>query len=95
MRDEWNGLQALFLNDCLCAYYVHCFAHLLQLALVAAFREVGYVHEFFTNLNFIVNVANASCKRHDQLQAIHVTQFAHMRAIGELENKKGLTKLAL
>jgi hypothetical protein len=67
MRGEWNGLQILFLNDCPCAYYVHCFAHRLQLALVAAFREVSYAHEFFTNLNFIVNVANASCKCHDQL----------------------------
>jgi len=35
MRGEWKGLQALFLNDCPCAYYVHCFAHRLQLALVS------------------------------------------------------------
>ncbi|XP_074265303.1 uncharacterized protein LOC141587733 [Silene latifolia] len=34
MRGEWNGLQALFLADCPYAYYVHCFAHRLQLALV-------------------------------------------------------------
>jgi hypothetical protein len=27
MRGEWKGLQALFLNDCPFAYYVHCFAH--------------------------------------------------------------------
>jgi hypothetical protein len=27
MRGEWNELQALFLNDCLYVYYVHCFAH--------------------------------------------------------------------
>ena len=29
MRGAWNGLQALFLNDCPYAYYVHCFAHRL------------------------------------------------------------------
>ena len=23
----WNGLQALFLKDCLYAYYIHYFAH--------------------------------------------------------------------
>ena len=34
MRGMWNGLQALILNDCLYAYYIHCFAHRLQLALV-------------------------------------------------------------
>ncbi|XP_073290420.1 uncharacterized protein [Primulina huaijiensis] len=35
MRGSWNGLQALFLKDCSFAYYVHCFAHRLQLALTA------------------------------------------------------------
>jgi hypothetical protein len=40
MRGEWKGLQALFLNDCPYAYYVHCFAHRLQLALIAVSREV-------------------------------------------------------
>ena len=35
MRGPWNRLQALFLIDCPYAYYVHCFAHRLQLALVA------------------------------------------------------------
>jgi hypothetical protein len=62
MRGEWKGLQTLFFNECSCAYYVHCFAHRLQLALVAASREVIVVHQFFSNLNFIINLANASCK---------------------------------
>ncbi|KAK9132619.1 hypothetical protein Scep_012147 [Stephania cephalantha] len=45
MRGAWNGLQALFLKDCPYAYYVHCFAHRLQLALVALLkrnRRFGY-----------------------------------------------------
>jgi hypothetical protein len=29
MRGEWKGLQALFLNNCPCAYYVYYFAHRL------------------------------------------------------------------
>jgi len=88
MRGEWKGLQALFINDCPYAYYVHCFAHRLQLALVAASREVVSVHEFFTNLNFIINMVGASCKRHDQLQAAQAEKIAHMRAIGDLETGK-------
>ncbi|KAK1390426.1 zinc finger MYM-type protein 1-like [Heracleum sosnowskyi] len=40
MRGEWNGLQALFLKDCPYEYYIHCLAYQLQLALVAATREV-------------------------------------------------------
>ncbi|XP_058777057.1 uncharacterized protein LOC131651407 [Vicia villosa] len=39
MRGEWNGLQALFMKDCPYAYYVHYFAHRLQLALVTSSRE--------------------------------------------------------
>ncbi|KAK3211683.1 hypothetical protein Dsin_016389 [Dipteronia sinensis] len=46
MRGEWNGLQALFLKDCPYAYYVHCFAHRLQLALVAASKEKFYPKDF-------------------------------------------------
>ena len=36
MREEWNGLKALFLSDCPYAYYVHWFSHRLNLALVVA-----------------------------------------------------------
>lgn len=67
MTGERNGLQALFLSDCSSAYYVHCFAHRLQLALVASSREVHPVHQFFSNLSFIVNIIIASPKRQDDL----------------------------
>jgi len=32
---------------CLYAYYVHCLAHQLQLALIATAREISYAHTFF------------------------------------------------
>ena len=66
MRGEWNGLQVLFINDCPYTYYVHCLAHQLQLALIAAAREISYVHTFFQNLIFIINIISASCKRNDE-----------------------------
>ena len=44
MRGERNGLQALFFKECPYAYYVHCMAHRLQLALVIVSREVKIVH---------------------------------------------------
>jgi len=40
MKGELNGLQTLFLKECPYAYYVHCYAHRLQLALVAASKDV-------------------------------------------------------
>jgi hypothetical protein len=88
MRGEWKGLQALFLNDCPYAYYVHCFTHQLQLALIAASREVVFVHEFFSSLNFIINVVGTSCKCHDQLQDAHEVDITHLIAIDELETEK-------
>ncbi|XP_016173285.1 zinc finger MYM-type protein 1-like [Arachis ipaensis] len=65
IRGEWNSLQALFLKDSPQAYYVYCFAHRLQLALVTASREVLQIHEFFTQLNSIITIGSASSKRHD------------------------------
>jgi hypothetical protein len=93
MRGEWKGLQALFLNECSCAYYVHCFIHRLQLALVAASQEVIVVHEFFSNLNFIINVVSASCKRHRDLQDSQEADIAHLIAMDELETGKGANQI--
>ncbi|XP_025631210.1 uncharacterized protein [Arachis hypogaea] len=88
MRSEWNGLQALFLKDSPQAYYVHYFAHRLQLALVAVSREVLQIHEFFTQLNSIVTIVIASSKRHDQLQEAQAIENANLVAQNELETGK-------
>ncbi|XP_021856221.1 uncharacterized protein [Spinacia oleracea] len=89
IRGEWNGLQALFLSDCPYAYYVHCFAHRLQLALVAASRDVSHVHQFFSHLSFIVNVISASPKRQDELQTKKAAEIEFLLSIGELETGRG------
>jgi hypothetical protein len=70
MRGAWNGLQALFLKDCPYAYYVYCFAHELQLALVAAAKDVPDVWKYFSKLNSIVNLVGVSPKRHMELKNI-------------------------
>ncbi|KAK9757391.1 hypothetical protein RND81_01G159100 [Saponaria officinalis] len=89
MRGEWSGLQALFLNECPYAYYVHCFAHRLQLALIAASRDVISVYQFFSKLTFIVNIITSSAKRHDQLQAAHLAEIERLLELEELETGKG------
>ncbi|XP_025647563.1 uncharacterized protein [Arachis hypogaea] len=94
MRGEWNGLQALFLKDSPQAYYVHCFAYRLQLALVAASREVLQIHEFFTQLNSIVTIVSASSKRHDQLQEAQAIENANLVAQNELETGKGANQIS-
>jgi len=92
MCGEWNGVQALFINDCPYAYYVHCLAHQLQLALIVAAREISDVHTFFQNLVLIINIVSASCKRNDKLQAFQATIIEHLVDIGEIETVKELIK---
>ncbi|TYH12926.1 hypothetical protein ES288_A06G105000v1 [Gossypium darwinii] len=63
MRGEFNGLQALILNDCRYAYYL---------------REVVEVHQFFKDLSDIVNIASTSSKRHNELQKAQAAEISHL-----------------
>ena len=92
MRGESNGLQALISHDCLYAYYIHYFAHRLQLALVAASKAVIPVGKFFDRLAFIINIVGASCKRNEQLKLAQDTEFKFFIDIDELETGKGLNQ---
>lgn len=47
MRGEFNGLKSLILRKNSSAYYVHCFAHQLQLTLVAVAKKHTNVAFFF------------------------------------------------
>jgi hypothetical protein len=60
MRGELNGLKKLVLDDNPHAFYVHCFAHQLQLVVVAVVKGVLAVGDFFCHLNKIVNMVSAS-----------------------------------
>jgi hypothetical protein len=90
MRGESNGLQALISHDCPYAYYIHCFAYRLQLALVAASKAVILVGNFFDRLAFIINIVGASCKRNEQLKLAQDAEFAYLIDIDELETERGL-----
>ncbi|KAL5805528.1 hypothetical protein ACOSQ4_028261 [Xanthoceras sorbifolium] len=93
MRGEWNGLQALFLKDCSSAYYIHCFAHRLQLALVAVAREVHDIWLFCSKLNSIVNFVSASSKRHSELKSIREDEIKDLIALGELKTATGANQI--
>ncbi|ESR41108.1 TTF-type domain-containing protein [Citrus sinensis] len=85
MAEEWNGLQYLFLSNCPYAYYVHCFAHRLQLVLVAVSKEVHEVWLFFSKLSSIANFVNASFKRYAELKAAKDKEIIELIASEELE----------
>lgn len=94
MRGEWNGLKALVLNECPYAYYIHCMAHQLQLALVAASREVHEVHNFFQHANFIINVVSVSPKRNDELLATQAEEISREIELGELDTGRGANQMS-
>ncbi|CAN6726971.1 unnamed protein product [Malus baccata var. baccata] len=68
MRGELNGLKTKILREQPCAYYVHCFVHQLQLALVAVAKKNIDIASFFATANNVVNHVGASCKRRDSLR---------------------------
>ncbi|QHN96174.1 uncharacterized protein [Arachis hypogaea] len=93
MRGEWKELQALIIQECPYAYYVHCFAHQLQLALVAAAKEVVDVHAFFQSLSNIINVVCSSCKRNDELRSTYATEIFHLVATNQIETGRGANQI--
>ncbi|KAJ6792331.1 zinc finger MYM-type protein 1-like [Iris pallida] len=68
MKGEFSGLKTLIMNENKSAYYVHCFAHQLQLALVALARKHVDIADFFNMISTLMNVVGASCKRKDMIR---------------------------
>nr|XP_017221579.1 PREDICTED: zinc finger MYM-type protein 1-like [Daucus carota subsp. sativus] len=93
MRGAFNGLQALFLKDCPYAYYVHCFAHRLQLALVGAAEKQDSIWEFFSMLSNVVNIVTGSSKRLLELQIAYGIEVDKSVASGEREIGRGLNQI--
>ena len=83
MRGEFRGLQRLILAENPYAHYIHCFAHQLQLVVVAVAKCCSSVRDFFEYTSMVVNIVNASCKRHDQL-----AQEQHDETVGQIEARE-------
>jgi hypothetical protein len=68
MRDEFNGLRALIMRENSSAYYIHCFAHQLQLVIVAVAKNNDDISDFFVMVSLLINIDGASCKRKDMIR---------------------------
>ncbi|KAH9686893.1 TTF-type domain-containing protein [Citrus sinensis] len=60
MQGKFNSLRTLIMNKNECAYYIHCFAHQLQLAIVAIAKKHDQVNSFFNVVANVVTVVGAS-----------------------------------
>jgi hypothetical protein len=64
-------MQKLIRDENPYAYYIHCFAHQLQLVVVSVSRCCSSMEDFFEYVNMIVNNTSAFCKRNDLLLENH------------------------
>lgn len=64
------GLKTMIQREVPSAYYVHCFAHRLQLALILAAKNHVKVCRFFVELSSLCVTVGASCKRADQFREL-------------------------
>ncbi|CAM8879731.1 unnamed protein product [Rhodiola kirilowii] len=87
MKGEFNGLRALISQENSSAYYVHCFAHQLQLVVVAISKKHFEVGDFFDKLSLLFNVVGASCKRTDMIRNKYQEQLKE--AIGNCDIRTG------
>ena len=75
------------------SYYIHCFAHHLQLALVIASKQVVLISGFFLKLILVIKTINASCKRNEQLKGVNTNEIARLIDLKEFENGSGLNQI--
>ncbi|KAM3193532.1 hypothetical protein ACQJBY_070269 [Aegilops geniculata] len=90
MRGEFNGLQKLIRDESPYAFYVHCFAHQLQLVVVTVAQCCPVIADFFNFLPLIVTQVGSSCKRKDALLAKHQDDLIEMMENGKISSGTGL-----
>ncbi|XP_021759793.1 zinc finger MYM-type protein 1-like [Chenopodium quinoa] len=92
MRGEINGLKTLIMNETKQAYYIHCFAHQLQLTLVAVAKDNDDCIWLFDQLAILLNIIGVSCKRKEMIREIQSQHVLEALDLGEIESGQGLNQ---
>ncbi|XP_047948935.1 zinc finger MYM-type protein 1-like [Salvia hispanica] len=92
MRGEFNGLKSLILKRNSSAYYVHCFAHQLQLTIVAVAKKHKIVGSFYNSISRLCNTVGGSCKRRDILREKQRENIIKEIASDEISTGRGLNQ---
>ncbi|KAL6521902.1 hypothetical protein OROMI_031779 [Orobanche minor] len=92
MQGSINGLKALILKESPCAYYIHCFAHQLQLTLVAVAKKNKCCGWLFDMLAILLNLVGGSPKRMAVLRKKQAEHLLEALESGECESGKGLNQ---
>ncbi|XP_010675119.3 uncharacterized protein LOC104891159 [Beta vulgaris subsp. vulgaris] len=93
MQGSINGLKALILEECPQAYFVHCFAHQLQLTQVALAKKNSDCGWLFVDvLAPLLNFVGGSPKRKEFLREKQAQRVVEALSSGELESGTGLNQ---
>ncbi|XP_021775718.1 zinc finger MYM-type protein 1-like [Chenopodium quinoa] len=92
MKGEINGLKTLIMNDTPRSYYIHCFAHQLQLTLVVVTKRNDSCGWFFEILANLLNVVGVSCKRREMIRNSQAQEVAQALEVGEILSGSGLNQ---
>ncbi|XP_058776678.1 LOW QUALITY PROTEIN: uncharacterized protein LOC131651006 [Vicia villosa] len=92
MQGEYNGLKSLILKDNCSAFFIHCFAHQLQLALMTLAKKHFEIALFFNLVANLSNVVGASCKRRDILRESQIKKVKEALQEGEISSGRGLNQ---
>jgi hypothetical protein len=89
MKGKANGLKKLIMDESPSAYYVHCFAHQLQLTLVAVAKENGDCLWFFQQISYLLNVLGMSCKKIQMFREAQADYLIEAFELEEIETGTG------
>ncbi|XP_039688060.1 zinc finger MYM-type protein 1-like [Medicago truncatula] len=92
MIGEFNGLQRKILDENPYAFYVHCYAHRLQLVIVSVASSCSSINDFFEYISVIVTTSSASCKRRDALMETQHKDILKKLESGEISTGRGLNQ---
>ncbi|XP_024178590.1 zinc finger MYM-type protein 1-like [Rosa chinensis] len=91
MSGELNGLKTLILKENSSVFYVHCFAHQIQLALVHVAKKHEIVGAFFASIGSVV-IVGASSKHRDIFIEKQSLKVIEALKVGELTSGHGLNQ---
>ncbi|XP_062118781.1 uncharacterized protein LOC133832456 [Humulus lupulus] len=92
MQGEFSGLKTLILNENPSAFYVHCFAHQLQLDLVAVAKKHILVAYLFSVVTMVINVVGCSSKHCDILREKQDVIISEALKCGDISSGRGLNQ---
>jgi len=92
MKGHIKGLKTLIMQESPSAYYIHCFAHQLQLVLVAVAKGNNDCVWFFDQVSLLLNIVGVSCKRHGMIRNSRLESIMKAIECDELETGSGLNQ---